>query len=153
MSQIGIDIEEISRFRLDKKSSFLNKVFSNTYISLYCQDDVINTYLKNNKSAFDINPTFPDKIVYCGVSCCYLNELSDIPLIKYKEMFNDIPKVIIYKEYLYITSSSLYKCYDIENVLKASLMINDTNSENVFIQKHEVDFLVQWDAEKYRQNI
>lgn len=130
-------------------SDLMNRVTTEKYVTIHCQDKIIDKYFKN-KADFN-STTFPDKVVYCGISW-YDSDLDINALITYIKEYG-IPKIFLFENNIYITSTSLYKCYDIEKVLKASLMINDTKTINICLENKEVNFLINWDREKYRQQV
>ena len=52
---------------------------------------------------------------------------------------------------MYIISKSLRKCKDILDVLKSHL-IYSSNNDNL-LDVNEINYLLNWEAEKYRQKI
>jgi len=48
-------------------------------------------------------------------------------------------------------SSSLNKCKEIEDVLLSHLIFY--KDSNIFLDKNEIEYLNNWDAEKYRKNL
>ena len=74
---------------------------------------------------------------------------------KYIEKYHEIPKIFIMerdeKKYLYISSNSLNKCREIEEVLISHLICYNDN--NTFLSENEIEYLNNWDAEKYRKNL
>ena len=67
-----------------------------------------------------------------------------------------MPKIIVISKdnNIYITSHSLNKCKEIEEVLKANLFILDSEGkerEKNYLSMEEICFLNNWDAEKYRK--
>ena len=63
------------------------------------------------------------------------------------------PSVFLLGNDVYISSTSMKKCREIESVLKAHLMVlKDINNVN-HISIEEQDKLLNMEAEKYRQNL
>ena len=65
-----------------------------------------------------------------------------------------MPKVFIYKldkKHVYISSSSLTKCRDIEQVSLSHLICYQ--DKNIFLRQDEINYLNNWEAEKYRKTI
>ena len=93
--------------------------------------------------------TFPDALIYCGIKILFIDDLKKIK--DYYNTFQEVPKIIIYKNLIYITSHSLNKCKEIESVLKANLIILNNDKEKEYLSYNEIIFLNNWDAEKYRQ--
>lgn len=115
---------------------------------------IIEKYIKSNINIFKNEITFPDALVYCGLSCLLLNELNEEEIINYKSLYNMLPKIIIYNKNLFIISNTLNKCNEIEDVLIANLYILDNkNLEINYLHKEEINLLNNWDSEKYRQSI
>jgi hypothetical protein len=67
--------------------------------------------------------------------------------------YHELPKIVVYKGYLYITSKTITKCREIEDVLLSHLLICDTLYEKDYLSKKETEYLNNWDAEKYRKNL
>lgn len=128
-------------------SKEVNSVFNISNISYLCQDEVINKYFIENMDLFKENITFPDVLIYCGVK--YLFGLDNIQ--EYKKLYDEYPKIIIENGLLFITSHSLTKCKEIEDVLKSNLLTLDSNFEKNYLSSDEICFLNNWDAEKYRK--
>ena len=73
-------------------------------------------------------------------------------IINYIEQYKENPKIFIYKldkYYLYISSNSITKCREIEQVLVSHFICY--NDSNMFLDENEVNYLNNWDAEKYRK--
>ena len=128
------------------------------------------TYLSNNHNILefiknkyekDLNKYFksflPDKVVYCGSHYIYykIKDIIKNKIKKYIEKYHEIPKIFIMerdeKKYLYISSNSLNKCREIEEVLISHLICYNDN--NTFLSENEIEYLNNWDAEKYRKNL
>lgn len=118
-------------------------------ISYLCDDEVINRYYKEKRHLFIEKPAYPDALIYCGVIPLCSIETNDID--EYKKKYNETPKIVIYKEHIYIVSHSLQKCKEIEDVFKSNLMIMDSVYDKNYLSTEEICFLNNWDAEKYRK--
>ena len=96
-------------------------------------------YIKNSKHLFTESITFPDALVYCGITPV-IGNIQDIE--KYYNNYKEIGiKIFIYdKNLLFIISNSLKKCKDIEDVLKANLLILDNKSKKNNIY-HKMKFV------------
>lgn len=94
----------------------------------------------------------PDCIVFIGRKILSINEISDIT--NYQITYGE-PVVVEYKGNLYIIADSVKKAQDIQSVMSFSAqvyMINE-GEEMTFLSEKEQDFLLNWDAEKYRKKI
>jgi HAD superfamily hydrolase (TIGR01549 family) len=130
-------------------SKCVNKNYEN--ISYLCEDRTINEYLQNNKKLFQEKITFPDALIFCGLSVLFIKELKELD--NYFEKYGEYPKVIVINELVYIINISLQKCKDTEDVLKGNLMIIDSDMEKTYLTNEEICYLNNWDAEKYRKTI
>ena len=119
-------------------------------ISYLSQDIIITKYIQNNIKLFTEKITFPDALIYCGIKPL-IGNIKDIEI--YFNKYNELPKIIIIDNLLFIISNSLKKCKEIEDVLKANLLILDTKEKKQYLSQDEICFLNNWDAEKYRKNL
>jgi len=139
VNDISKNLKEISK---ERKITYLSE---NIYL-----DTFINSKpnLNNVFRSF-----FPDKVVYCGISYCNIDkENIDKQINLYIKTFKEIPKIFILKldkYYLYISSNSINKCREIEQVLVSHFMCYKCN--NIFLNEKEIHYLNNWDAEKYRK--
>ena len=117
------------------------------YVSYLSEDSVINSYLNN----FDFKSVFPDKVIYCGINILNLNDYTDEDDLEYMNT-TITPSVIISDKNVYIVSSTLSKCREIETVLKSHLLIVDNENIN-YLEIEEECKLLGMEEEKYRQNI
>jgi FMN phosphatase YigB (HAD superfamily)/ribulose-5-phosphate 4-epimerase/fuculose-1-phosphate aldolase len=128
-----------------------------TYLS---HNNNIQDFIKN-KYEEDLNKYFksffPDKVVYCGSHYIYykMDDGLENKIKNYIEKYLEIPKIFIMKQteknYLYISSTSLNKCKEIEEVLISHLICYNDN--NTFLSENEIDYLNNWDAEKFRKDL
>ena len=139
-------------------SRTINNVFNIENVSYLCEDRIINDYLLNNPYLFKEKITFPDALIYCGIQLLFVDSIMLLQngLCDYKNKYNEHPKIIVICEEnnnnnIYITSHSLNKCKDIEEVLKANLFILDSEETKNYLSLEEICFLNNWDAEKYRK--
>jgi len=143
-----LDVEK--RFMKYKNVSLISELFQDSFVYL-CDDEYVNgkRYLLNN----DMN-TNPDKVVYCGVSVCYLQRL-DMKYIKdYVMRYGEDPKIVLYDDNIYIVSINMKKCKEIVDVLKANMMLLDGNLNDImYLNYNEINFINNWDAERYRKRI
>ena len=151
--------EEFIKLNLDKYkfvnviSHLYNQIVDKLHISYLSEDSIIQNYLINKPNLFNLESTFPDVVVYCGVSILNISNLEFKNLNNYYLKYHELPKIIILKNNIYIIAHSLNKCREIESVLKANLLILDSTSEKKLLSTKEICNLKNWDAEKYRQNL
>lgn len=131
-------------------SSYILEKYNIDIVTYLSNDIIINNYIVTKKLLFEEDITFPDALVYCGIKIL-IGNIEDID--QYYLQYKELPKILIINNLLYIISISLKKCKEIEDVLKANLLINDTNEEKTYLSIDEICFLNNWDAEKYRKSI
>lgn len=131
-------------------SNYIIQKYNIDVVTYLSNDIIINKYIETNKKLFEEDITFPDALVYCGIKPV-IGCIEDID--KYYLQYKEIPKILIINNLLYIISTSLKKSKEIEDVLKANLLIIDTNEEKKYLSKNEIFFLNNWDAEKYRKKL
>lgn len=132
-------------------TKFVYDKYNLEYVSYLSQDIIINKYLNSKLYLFKENITFPDALIYCGIKIIFIENIEDID--NYYKSYSEVPKIIINNNNIYITSISLKKCKEIEDVLKANLCILDNSNEKNYLSNKEICYLNNWDAEKYRKNI
>jgi HAD superfamily hydrolase (TIGR01549 family) len=130
-------------------SNYINNEFNLDNVSYLCQNDMIINYLKYNIDLFKEKITFPDALIYCGIKPLFMQKTKVIDTFYHE--YNELPKIIIVNDSVYINSNSLNKCKEIEDVLLSNLMILDSNYEKKYLPTEEICFLNNWDAEKYRK--
>lgn len=122
-------------------------------------------YLTNNINIYDAyknnkfntwNHTFcPDTIVYCGKKVLELDNDLNIDHINNFIVNYGEPIIILYLDYFYIVAETIKKAKEIESLFSfsAEIISNNINNKIDFLSENEQDFLLNWDAEKYRKNM
>jgi ribulose-5-phosphate 4-epimerase/fuculose-1-phosphate aldolase len=166
------DIETLTEYVLDRVENYLNIDLSRyklttqiskalrtigdfNNISYLSENIFLNDLLKKNKKLFFERPFCPDSFVFCGASAIEINDLSDLSMVKlYQNKYFSLPKIFIYDNNLFIISKSVKKAKEIEDVLKFHLMILSYNSLDInFLTENELNYLSNWEAEKFRQKL
>lgn len=166
------DIETLTEYVLEKVENYLNIDFSRfklttkiskalrtnddfNNITYLCENIFLNDLLKKNKKLFFKGPFCPDSFVFCGASAIEINDLSDLSMVKlYQNKYFSLPKIIIYQNNIFIISKSVKKAKEIEDVLKFHLMILSYNSLDInYLTENELNYLSNWEAEKFRQKL
>jgi rhamnose utilization protein RhaD (predicted bifunctional aldolase and dehydrogenase) len=154
---LGVDW---SRYRLSNRiSDLVLSTSGQSVCSYYCEDRVLQNAIKRNSSVIMAQPVFPDQVVYCGPGGLELTSLDDEkPLLNYIDRYGQLPRVVLYKastDHLFIVSENMRKCRDIEQVLKAhALTLMSASIPQVqFLPDDELIYLMNWEAEKYRQKV
>ncbi len=96
----------------------------------------------------------PDCLVYCGKRPLVLKRDFHIDDIKNHVYNYGKPVIIYYEGNIYIHASSVKKAKEIESVLSFSAQVACLNKDfNMdLLSEEEQNFLLNWEAEKYRQN-
>ncbi|EKQ50532.1 MULTISPECIES: class II aldolase/adducin family protein [unclassified Clostridium] len=97
----------------------------------------------------------PDCLVYCGKRPLVLKKDFDIEDIKNHIGSYGKPVVIYYESNIYIYAASVKKAKEIESVLSFSAQVAYLNKEFEMdlLCEEEQNFLLNWESEKYRQNL
>jgi rhamnose utilization protein RhaD (predicted bifunctional aldolase and dehydrogenase) len=128
-------------------SKSLEIKFKNSFITYLSEDTEIQKYDLNEEM---LQTFIPDKLVYCGKSIIKIDKLNlEKENQNYYQKYKEIPKLFLKDKNLYISSNSLKKCYEIESVLKSHLLCYNPN--NLLLEKEELDYLNNWEAEKFRK--
>ena len=147
--QISVDltrykyVSDISRFIYDKL-----KIHIASYL---CENQTINHFLKTDQKTLNEPHSVPDELIYCGIKIAFIDHLQDI--ITFYTTYQELPKIIVINNYIYMISNSISKCREIEEVLLSKLLISHDNQNKTFLSTDEICFLNNWDAEKYRQRL
>lgn len=148
---------DMNKYKMTNNISYLlNSIEKSSNISYLSEDSYLNKQLDINKELFFNTPFCPDSLVYCGISCCEIDDIFDIEsLQKYKEKYFELPKIISYKNNLFFIAQNIRKAKEIEEVFKFHIMVLEQNmkSDNSFLELEELAYLGNWEAEKYRKTI
>lgn len=97
----------------------------------------------------------PDCVVFLGKRMYDAgNEIDILRLKEFQAEYGE-PVVIAYRDDLYIHADSVKKAMEIQSVLSfsAQVMLENAGKECCMLSDQERDFLLGWDAEKYRRNM
>ena len=158
------DIKNLTEFVIEKIEKYLNvnmgkykltnevsNFFDNRYIS-YLSDDIYLNKMLSSPFIYSL-PFCPDKMVYCGVKALLLGENPKQDIKNYEKTYFDIPKVVIYKKHLFFIAKNVKKAKEIEDVFKFhifSLSI-DKNTNINYLSSKEIEYIGNWEAEKFRK--
>lgn len=95
----------------------------------------------------------PDCVVYAGKKELVIKNNLENEISEHLKLYG-IPRIIFYKEKMYIFANSTKKARDIECIVAFSAEIAKQNHlyEMDILEDEELNFLLNWEAEKYRQN-
>jgi rhamnose utilization protein RhaD (predicted bifunctional aldolase and dehydrogenase) len=133
---------------------FINSKVGSDVIARLSDDIVVTQQLVSNPALFDMLPTCPDSFVFNGFVPLFLESFDHKLLDDYMERYSMPPKIIIYKNKLYFLNDKIGKTFEMEQVFKFHLLAisNSQSGQLNFIDRMELDYLNNWEAEKYRQN-
>jgi len=132
-------------------SSYIQTTFDVDLITYLCENKEIKYYIENKPELFQEKITFPDALIYCGIKILFMTNLTEI--MEFKTEYNELPKIIVVNNNIYIIANSLNKCKEIEDVFLSNLIILDSDYEKTYLTNEELYYLNNCDAEKYRKII
>lgn len=132
-------------------SKYMKNQFNAQHVSYLCENKTICEYLLFTPELLKEKITFPDALIYCGMEIAIINHVDE--LIEYYKKNNEIPKIIVINNNVYINGIHLNKCKEIEDVLLSHLIILDSEYNKNYLSIEEICFLNNWDAEKYRKMV
>jgi rhamnose utilization protein RhaD (predicted bifunctional aldolase and dehydrogenase) len=97
----------------------------------------------------------PDYLVYCGKNPLTIeNEGIAACFQKYRLKYGK-PVIIVFKDHLYIYAPTVKKAMEIQVVLSSSAQVFSLNEGHVcdLLTEQEQNVILNWESEKYRQNI
>lgn len=148
---------DFSSFRMTSKiSKIVNEVIHDDKIAYLSTDNHINNIFQSNKEYFSTLPFSPDKMVYCGKSSVELKDENDRSSIEeYLNENKDYPKVIILNNMVFFIADNVKKAKELEDVFKFHLITiqNNQGQKINYLSDDETEYLINWDAEKYRQKL
>lgn len=147
---------DLSKYKLTNQvSSLFKEVFDKEFTSYLSDDEwlVKEVYAKKDDLC-DCKPINPDGLVYCGYSAVELNCDEDKnKILDYYKKYGEMPKVVLYKNHVFFVADDLKKAKLIEDVFKSNIIILAERKDDIDVLPiEEIEYLSNWEAEKYRQN-
>lgn len=140
----------------NKISTLINKQFDTKLIAYLCGDENLNNLIIKHKNIFIHSPFTPDGLVYCGINALEVYDIeSDSAIQDYVIQNKTLPKIIIYKSYIYFIAQNIKKAKELEEVFKSNILILEhINLQEIhYLSPEEIHYLNNWEAEKFRQNL
>ena len=140
-------------------SALVNEVCGTKWLAYLSDDKILADAFKQNPAYLLASCATPDQLVYCGASGLALNEFDSPEAVQavadYLKKFGHPPKVIVSGEHILLLGQSLRKCRESEEVLRSHVMLQlgGELDSMVYLEQEEVDYLSNWEAEKYRQTL
>lgn len=161
------EVIELTEYVTTTIEGYLNVDFSSYHLSIKLEeifdDGVIWTVTDRNvlnatKKLGNIWEHYfcPDCVVFLGKKMYAING-NEISMKEYESFIeeNGIPTIVAYNGNLYIHADSVKKALEIQSVLSFSAQVMELNvgEQCNLLPEFEKNFLLNWDAEKYRKNI
>lgn len=141
-------------------SQLINRVCGTQWIAYLSDDQILNQAVNDNSSFLLAHPATPDQVVYCGPAGLFLTGVkidADRKAVdNYFHEFKQPPKVVIMENdgsrHIILLGQSLHKCKAAEDVLRSHVLLQQGGQAATmqFLSKSEVNYLTNWEAEKYR---
>lgn len=144
---------DFKRYRLTNKISSL---VANGDIAYLSEDIYLNEMLKKEAELFHKKPFCPDQMVFCLSDVLKIKSLDDKKAVwEFNIKHKNSPKVVILQDKVFFMGATVKKCRETEEVFKSHLLVLSniqTHNQNLLSQA-ELEYLANWEAEKYRQKI
>ena len=135
---------KLKPFSMDIVNYFKQK--HNTLISVYeSKDSELVQLYKNN----GYRPLCPDDVVYVSHKVLELSEFKDIDT--YIKEYKTYPRIIFNENNLYFLAKNTIKARQIYEQFFSAVKAKGLLDKNIYIEQDEQNFLLNWEAEKYRQ--
>jgi len=141
-------------------SALINKISKQPMIAYLSRDKELLDLLKEEKKIHKYEHFCPDTLVYCGLQFITMISLDDVEINLYMKKYNEIPRVISFKKKLFFIAPSVKKAKEMEDVFKFHFLTWHLACKNIerkekinVLSDHEIKYLNNWEAEKYRQKL
>lgn len=148
--ELGLDLSAYKK--TTALSAWIREHTRQDVLAYYCNDSTIHEYLKKQPALFGVTPVCPDQLVYCGPEPLVISELSDDVMKNYLAQWDQYPRVVLWNDACYLIGVSLAKCQEMMDVLRFHLLVVD-GSKKQPLPTSELNYLMNWSAEKYRQKV
>lgn len=144
---------DFKRYKLTNKISSL---VANGDIAYLSEDIYLNEILKKESELFHKTPFCPDQMVFCLSDILKIKSLDDEKAVSdFKIKHRNSPKVIVFEGKIFFMGTTVKKCTETQEVFKSHLLVLSnilTQNQNL-LSKSELEYLANWEAEKYRQKL
>lgn len=133
--------------------SLIQSLYDDGVIWKVTDANIIHTY--NELNGLWDNAFCPDGVVFLGKSMYFTRDIADKEKFRDFVLKNGYPTIVATDKTLYIHAISVKKALEIQSVLSfcAQVMLLNKNEECIVLSEEEQNFLLNWDAEKYRKNL
>ncbi|SCW85540.1 Rhamnose utilisation protein RhaD, predicted bifunctional aldolase and dehydrogenase [Paenibacillus tianmuensis] len=148
---------DLKSYKLTNKiSSLINSINTTDNIAYLSCDHDLKKLISTNQDLLNKSPFCPDGFVFCGVKPVIINNINDVESIKtYINEYYELPKIVVYQNDVFVIANNVKKAKEIEEVYKFHLMTLNTAGNRFvnYLSREEMDYLGNWDSEKYRQKL
>ncbi|MEM7382016.1 MAG: class II aldolase/adducin family protein [Bacteroidota bacterium] len=133
-------------------SDCYNQAFQDNKMVYLSEDAVIYELLENMDLELIKKPFSPDGFVFCGYTLFQPEQIGAAEFLEYQSKYFEPPKIVYHQNRIYIIAQDLKKAKMMEDVFKNNLLIaNSLGEDLIYLSEDEVEYLGNWEAEKYRQ--
>lgn len=144
---------DFKRYKLTNKISAL---VANGDIAYLSEDIYLNEILKKESELFHKTPFCPDQMVFCLSDVLKIKSLEDEKAVSdFRIKHKNSPKVVVFEDKIFFMGTTVKKCRESEEVFKSHLLVlsNISNQNENLLSQAELEYLANWEAEKYRQKL
>ncbi len=155
---------DLSRYKyVNTVSKLVNEVCGTEWLAYLSDDKLLNDAVYKSVDVIVERCATPDQLVYCGPAGLFLQS-DDIvsaktSIAEFLRTTKHAPKIVLMpvagQIQIFLLGKSLRKCKEMEDVLKSHVLLQISGDPFTmqFLPQSEVDYLSNWEAEKYRQNL
>ncbi|MCU0430612.1 MAG: class II aldolase/adducin family protein [Cytophagaceae bacterium] len=148
----GLNLEHYKTTNLI--SQLVNQFSGKQQIAYLVEDVFIQQLCQSGNPVLFTPPFGPDTYVFGGKIPLWLPDLNNHQaLLEYKKQYHEFPKVIIWDKKVYCLADHVKKAKEMEEVMKFHWMAASKAHSIQYLSNEEMDYLGNWDAEKYRQSL
>lgn len=147
---------EINTFRnTDSKYHKFANFISDTIQKFIDENPVVYHSSHEWSPKFNVDPLFPDSVVFLGVKSLMTNGFDfENELKKFFKKYSLLPKHIVYDQRQYFIAPNMAKAKEAEEVwLLQKEVIEFSIERPIPLSQEEILYLSNWEAEKYRQKV
>lgn len=138
----------------EKLSEMSFTLDNNSNVYFPGQSSDILSLLKKNPSLVQTKPLAPDDMVFLGKEVLKLAAIKKSEFEIFISKNGHMPKVLLYQGYSFFLAASSKKAKEIEEVFYFHLICAmKAKKQEDFITDSELDYLNNWESEKYRQKV
>ncbi len=155
---------DLSKYKsVNAVSKTVNEVCGTEWLAYLSGDRLLNEAVAKSTEVILARCSTPDQLVYCGPAGLFLKsddmESAKVSIAEFLKATKHAPKVVVMlldgQHQIFLLGKSLRKCKEMEDVLKSHVLLHISGDPFTvqYLPQSEVDYLSNWEAEKYRQNL